>query len=664
MNTFKLRAAIFQWAFLLVLCAIAARLFVIQVVEGGKYAAQSKGQTRQRVVLGARRGTIYDRSGRVLAASLHEDISVNPGILVRAADSPPEHPPAAQNPVMLKRVYPNGNLAGSLLGYTGKDGNGLAGIEYAFDSYLRGEDGWVMLQRDGRNNSYERIGSPKKEPHEGSDVYLTIDLEIQKIVQNVLRQACAGVGAAQAMGIVMEPRSGRILAMADEPTCNPNVPFFSPSRLRINRCIGYNYEPGSTFKLLPAACALQENVIREDGILDGNNGVYEIYNQAIRDIRPYGRLTFAQAVSYSSNVCFAKLADRIGSRRLYEYTRNFGFGAQTGVELPGEETGILHPVEKWSGRTRVTMAIGQELSVTLMQMANLFACIANEGVLVKPSIYEKIVDAGGKTVKSSAYTPIRRTVSAEVARRLGVMLLDVVENGTGKGAAIKGIAVAGKTGTSQKIDSSTQSYSGSLSWASFIGFVPAEDPVILCAVLIDEPRAGHTGGTAAAPCFRNIVRQIISHPDLEFAGRILGAADTGGVPRPAEPLRVPQVCGLTVRESKKLLAACKVPFTVQGTGTHVVYQSCKAGGELAGGLPLVLHVGVPAPDSASAPAAAGNVRVPDCLGKDLREAVETVLRSGLTPYTVGWGMVRLQSPGVGELLKKAEACTLVCSLRG
>jgi membrane peptidoglycan carboxypeptidase len=448
---------------------------------------------------------------------------------------------------------------------------------------------------------------------------------------------------------------------------------------RLNKCVGYTFEPGSTFKVITAACALQERVLRETDTIDGRGGVFEIYDEKIRDEKPYGRLSFTEALAFSSNVCFAKIASDIGNEKLYKYARDFGLGDRCGIRLPGEEAGIVHPVGKWSGRTLVTMAIGQEVSVTLLQMASLYASVANNGILCEPQIFSRIVSPAGTIVDSSEFRPVRRVIRADIARRLTAMLCEVVKRGTGVKAAVPGVTVAGKTGTAQKIDQQTGTYSMTRGWASFIGFAPAENPQLLCAVLIDDPLRSEMGGTAAAPAFARIMAQIISHPQLHYAERMLGSQDdnasgaAGGdsnaglaVPRPQGPqpcvpqmcvpqMCVPQMCGMSVQRARTLCAQEHIACELIGTGRIIDNQEPKAGRALLSGARLVLYTNT-AP--ASAPLAAS---MPDCRGEELRDAVNNVNLRGLVPYVVGAGFVTRQFPLSGSPVRHADACTLVCS---
>ncbi|MCU0609340.1 MAG: penicillin-binding transpeptidase domain-containing protein [Chitinispirillaceae bacterium] len=601
MNQF--RARLFFLCSILVLCgaAVVARLFFVQVVERDQYAAQSRNQSQQRCIIPAQRGTIYDRNGRALAASTQQDLSIRADLLGVPAAPATKKKEAWHS----RRTYPLSEAEGTVVGCVGKDGNGLGGIEFSFDKYLRGEDGWIILQKDGRNQRCRKVGMPVKQPRPGSDVHLTIDAEVQSIAYTVIRQAVTALGARGGMAIVMDPVTGKILAMTNAPAFDPNCPSRFPLEKRQNACISTIFEPGSTFKVVTAAAALQDNIAREQDIFDGNNGVFEIYHESIRDHERYGKLTFTQALAYSSNVCFAKIATGVGSDRLHRFTQNFGFGSRTGIALPGEECGIVHPIRTWSGRTLVTMGMGQEISVTFLQMMCAYAAVANGGVLVSPQIAEKIVDSDGTVHELAGGKSVRRVMSAEVAGRLGAMLQSVVDSGTGKRAAITDIPVAGKTGTSQKLESG--SYSKTQSWASFIGFLPLENPCLLCGVVIDEPANNLMGGSAAAPAFQKLVVQLVSHPELEFAEKVLAA------------------------KSVRLCNAGSRSF---------VRQTAYGEKETAPG------------------------SIPYCIGKDARDAVNLVNLLGLTPRVIGSGTVMRQSPPAGFAIGGAEACTLVCAFGG
>lgn len=637
MKQFRMRLIFISILFSLIGISIIVRLFTIQVLDSKRYVARSKDQTQQRLILTANRGNILDRNNIKLASNVEAEYSLKSQIagikLGGGKDA-------------VKRVYPLGEVGGSILGYTGVDGYGLGGAEFIFDNHLRGEDGWIILQRDGRNRKYRKIGLPVKEPRKGHDVVLTIDSKIQKIAHAALKKSVTSLNAKGGMCIVMDPNTGKVFAMANEPPFDPNYASSYSLNQRKNKCITYVYEPGSTFKLVTAAAAIEEDYFKENDLLYGDNGVYK---NIIRDHTPYGYLTFSKALSYSSNVCFAKIASKIGNKTMFDYIKNFGFGTKTGINLPGEEGGIVRPVKLWSGRTLVTVAMGHEISSTLLQMVQPFAAVANGGILVEPLIYERIIDHRGFVIDSAQCKLVRRVVSEQTASRLRVMLKDVVENGTGKKARIEGITVAGKTGTSQKPDSSG-TYSKTSNWSSFIGFAPVETPLLLCGVVIDDPAGGEMGGAVAAPVFRDIITQIITHPDLEFAQKIL---ENKQAPHENRNQHFPVICGKTRTEAEKLLDSLNIKYEFFGNGDQVVYHLPSSGNLIPKDGKLALY---------TESKIQNGKQVPDCVGKDLRDAINIISIEGLKPFVIGCGTVKKQIPIGGTATASAEICTLYCSL--
>lgn len=612
--------------------------------------------------MAANRGVIRDRKGRILAESVSSSVELT-------LKSKKNTKKSFKKTSGIKRVYPYGELLSSVLGYIGTDGNGLAGVEYSFDQYLRGENGWSIIQKDGLNRRYSRIGMPKKIPQNGCDIYLTIDVQVQKIVEKVLIQSVKKYNAKAGMAIVMDPVTGNVLAMASVPTFNPNFWKQYSANQRINRCISHNYEPGSTFKVITAASALQENIMSEYDSIDANQGKYKIYDQVIRDHKAYGKLSFAQALSYSSNVCFAKIADELGNKRLYAYTRDFGFGAGSGINLAGEENGILHPVSNWSGRTRVTMAMGQEITSTLLQMVVAFSVVANGGVLIEPHIYDKIVGLRNNQIKENKVKARRRVISEDVALRLRRMMKGVVDNGTGKRCRLPGLAIGGKTGTSQKIDKETSAYSQEAVWASFIGFAPVDCPELVCGVMLDEPANGESGGASAGPAFKQILQQLISHPDLGFAEKLIGSEISDTVHNMKNKLKklqtqLPDMCGMDRIKASALLVAEGICFEILGTESVVAYQSPPAGRILSDNSVFLLYTGKSGNGNVESYDHEKKIRVPNCIGKDLRDAVNAINLKGLVPYIEGSGIVQKQEPGIGAMVKSMEICTLVCSFEG
>lgn len=663
MSIVKVRVIFVTSLLSICLCVLIGRLFQIQVLQGKEFSKKCRQQSKYRTLITARRGAIKDRNGQVLAKSSTGNMPVKSNLTSSGNNN-------RKTASSVKRVYPYGDQAGQVLGYIGKDGNGLSGVEYTFDKYLIGENGWRIVKRYGRNHRYSRIGMPKKLPKNGCDVNLTIDIRIQSIVEKVISEAVTKYKAKSGVCVVMDPAKGDILAMANVPKFNPNFWKNYSQRWRKNRCVSTIYEPGSTFKVVTAAIALQENLKNETDTIDGNQGVYKIYDQVIRDHKPYGPLTFADALAYSSNVCFSKIAKEIDNKSFYTYTRNFGLGAHSGVCLTGEEIGIVHPVKNWSGRTRVTMAIGQELSTTLLQMMVVFSTVANGGVLVEPRIYSTITDSDGDVIEERASAVKRRVISDAVALRLRRMMKGVVDYGTAKRCALAGLPIAGKTGTSQKVDKETGRYSDEKVWASFIGFAPVEDPVLVCGIVIDEPTYGAFGGIVAAPSFKQIMQQIISHPGLEYAEKLI-SVDSGDTTSPIENAlpeeelnSVPDMCRMTRKKAAKFLSAEKIPFEIIGTGERIAFQKPPVGNMFTKDTKLILYTVENDLDTCESKCRYREIRVPNCVGKDLRDAVNALNLKGLVPYVKGAGIVSIQKPLSGAMVQEAVTCTLTCSFEG
>ncbi|MFH1760452.1 MAG: penicillin-binding transpeptidase domain-containing protein [bacterium] len=477
------------------------RIFFIQIINNNSHSTQIRKQASRRVILPAIRGKILDCKGRLLADNRIQNNN--------EAASPYKN---------AGRIYPGGRLAGQVLGFVGRDANGLCGVEYEFDSFLRGSPGWALVRCDGRQSlnhiaEFDRIG---KKSNEGLTLVLTIDMDIQTIAEEALDRGMISTKAKNGCVIILEPETGRILAIA-------NAPFFDLNKLNRtnsqskwrNYAVSCIYEPGSTFKLITLAAALEENNVTEGRIIDAGNGKLAIFGQTIHDVEPHKQLSVREAWIHSSNVCFARIGRIVGSQNMYKYARSFGMGSKTGIILPGEENGILNPLKKWSGRTLVTMAMGHEISVTPMQMIMAYGAIANNGVLMKPQIICELKEKG-MVKRSFVPEAVRQVVSPEISARILSMMGDVVEYGTGKKAHLPDFNVGGKTGTSQKIDIKTNAYLNDRYIASFVGLAPLEKPLLVCMVVLDEPVSPHSGGSAAGPIFHDVMTHIIQSPNLDY----------------------------------------------------------------------------------------------------------------------------------------------------
>jgi cell division protein FtsI (penicillin-binding protein 3) len=394
------------------------------------------------------------------------------------------------------------------MGFAGMDGQGLEGLERRYDRYLSGEKQLIVLQRDALGRTVFPKGLSERTPSPGHTLTLTIDEFAQYVSEKELNDAVISARAKGGMALVMDPKTGAVLAMALSPKFDPNaMSGMSADRWR-NRIITDAYEPGSTMKVIVAAAALEERVMRPDSLIYGENGRIEIARTVIHDHEKSGWMTFAEVIQKSSNIGAAKIAMQLEEVRLYRYIKAFGFGEKSDIDLPGEMAGLT---KDWGRRSLASIAMGQEIGVTPLQLVTAISAVANGGWLMKPYVVSEIRDAGGHLVARMEPHVRRQPISTATARTLTDILEGVVTNGTGRKAAVPGYRVAGKTGTAQKIDPRTGAYSSSLLIGSFVGYVPAEDPRLAIVVVIDEPKAEAWGGVVAAPVFRRIAEQVLPY---------------------------------------------------------------------------------------------------------------------------------------------------------
>jgi cell division protein FtsI (penicillin-binding protein 3) len=623
---------------------LAARLVHLQVVRHHELSQLAERQYSRTVVLHAQRGPIVDRHGAALATSTAaESLFAQPRVIgdpVRAAarlaplidvPAPKIHalltagrsfvwlrrrmPPAAAARVKALqepglgflpeplRLYPNRELAAHVVGFEGTDG-GLEGIERAFNRELAGRAGKAIMGRDalGRDVATQQIVQPTAP---GQGVRLTIDTTIQYLAEREVDAAYRRTRSRAAMAVAMDPRTGDVLAMAIRPTFNPNTfaEAHSSAEWR-NRAITDPFEPGSTFKAILAAAALEEGVVRPDDRIFGENGAITIARTTIRDWKKYGWLSFAEVLQNSSNVGSIKVGLALGRERYYRYMTAFGFGAPTGIGLAGESRGLLRDPGRWSALSLPTMSIGQEVSVTALQMVAAFSAVANGGTLMEPRLVLATLDADGRPLRRFEPRAVRQVISPATARTLREILVRVVDQGTGHKAAIPGYAVAGKTGTAQKLDPATRRYSRAPGVLSFVGFAPAEDPRLVLLVMLDEPKNEQWGSQAAAPIFAAIAREVLRYLEIP--------------PRDAPPVQI--VAGLSAAPVK----TAEGPALIEGEA-----------GE-----------------------AEGETVMPDLRGVPLRRALTALAPLRMPVQILGQGLVVAQTPAAGEPVDAGRAATL------
>jgi cell division protein FtsI/penicillin-binding protein 2 len=407
-----------------------------------------------------------------------------------------------------KRYYPNKSLAAQLIGFAGMDNEGLDGLEMAYNRILKGKEGWALILRDARQNEL-MLEKGYVPPQDGFNLVLTIDETIQYIVERALDNAFTKNNALSATVVVMNPKTGEILALANRPTYNLEDFATSQPEQRTNRAVAYVYEPGSVFKIVAASAALEEDVFKETDKIFCENGEYRVGNHILHDHGSHGSLTFQQVIEQSSNIGTTKVAQKVGATTFYKYAKRFHFGRKTGIDLLGEVNGVLPPPAQWSKTSIGAIPIGHEVLVTPLQLVAAISAIANDGVYMKPFVVKAIKDNNNQVIRSFEPQVVERVISPQTAARLQVILTGVVEEGTGKKAIIPGVKVAGKTGTAQKVISGQ--YSHSKFFASFIGFAPVDDPKVAVVVSFDEPHPSYFGGTVAAPVFQEIVSNTLKY---------------------------------------------------------------------------------------------------------------------------------------------------------
>jgi cell division protein FtsI (penicillin-binding protein 3) len=544
------RAVILRTAIVFGFVLVAIRLADLMLLNHERLSERAKSQYTGKKDITVKRGGIYDRRGRVFAANLDvesvycnalevdspektasalsEATGLSYGPLLKKVSSDKGFswvkrklsPEAAgklkglklkgvgfmQEP---KRVYPKGKMASHIVGFVGIDNQPLEGLELKYEENLRGRAGSVLFEKDAG-------GRPLSEGFDfqssGNSLVLTMDEGLQYIVEKELDRALEEWEASSASAIMMNPFSGEILAMANRPTYDLNDPSRYKPSARRNRAITDLYEPGSTFKIVTAAGALEEGVVGTETKFDCSKGYIRVGRKAIWDTHNHGVIPFREVIQTSSNVGTIQAAQKLGEKRLYEYAMRFGFGKKTGIDLPGEAGGVLKPPKKWSGTTLAAMSIGYEVAVNPLQVLRAYSAVANGGLLMKPYLVSKIISPEGDVLMRAEPEIQGRAISRETAEILKGILISVTQQGgTASKASIDGNQVAGKTGTAKLIDSDAGGYSDKRYASSFVGFVPADDPKVALIIVVYAPKGEHYGGLVAAPLFRQITDKTLAY---------------------------------------------------------------------------------------------------------------------------------------------------------
>jgi cell division protein FtsI (penicillin-binding protein 3) len=734
--------------FLLWLVAICSRLFWLQIVRHKEFVERAQKQQQRTFEVAPRRGVLYDRNLRELAMTVQADsiyavpneIEDNQSaahalaVLVHTdpadAETTEEQIVARLNkgkdfawvarrvtPEVAARVreliasqgikgiyfqkeferfYPDNEIAAQVLGYVGLDDNGLGGLEQKFDGQLHGLPGRMYTAMDARRRV---MGSSEAEPQPGQNLVLTVDENIQFLAERALDHAMERTQAANGTVVVQDVHTGQILALAVRPTFNPNQFRHTTPALLRNHAVSDVYEPGSTFKLVTYSAALDQQVAKPDDMIDCQGGQISLPGRIIHDDKGdhFGVITVHEALEHSSDVAAVKLAQKIGQDKFYNYIRGFGFGQRTGMELPGETRGLLQPVKRWGTTSYASIAIGQEVAVTPVQLVSMVSTIANGGVYLPPHVLmpapstatlQPLPFKPGADLPDPLPSGAHRVISTLAAAQMRKMMEGVVLFGTGKPAQLNGYSAGGKTGTAQKIDPATHTYSKSMHIASFAGIAPVNNPVIAVAVVIDNPTKGgsYYGTAVSAPVFAEVAQQVLeylavphdievrppkkqSKPDKPVTEDD-SAANTGDIGAlyaaandlPSDdPLRAGAVQPATPPSGK---VASPAPNASVDTKVKLANA------------PVAVAASPPQPASPQSAKQDANVsaqqqtttvvidpkrlRVPSLIGLPVRKVIELAAAAGLEVQVSGNGTVREQAPAPGTMVAPGTQIVVRC----
>ncbi len=648
LNTWlRLRITVLLCLFSFFFLIILARAYQLQVLQSHTLSSLAERQIQRIVPLVPKRGAIYDRKKEEMAISIEVDsVFAHPGkienaqeaalrmgpilgkkaksLLKKLKEEKPfvwlqrgisPHQRAAIEALKLegidflkeaKRFYPRGEIGAQVIGFSGVDSQGLEGVELGYDEFIRGEPGYILIPKDALGRAITPQTSDIRQSEEGCEVVLTIDKNIQYVAEKELKKGIRTYSAKGGMVIVMNPKTGEILAMSSQPSFDPNHFSSSPAHTLKNRTLTDTFEPGSTFKAFLLAAAIEEQVASSRDVFFCENGSYAVGGKIIHDTRKYGWLSLGEIIKVSSNIGASKVGKKLGRGKFYQHLKGFGFGSKTGVDLPGEVAGFLPHPQSWSEVGLANISFGQGLSLTALQLTSALAAIANGGVMMRPYVVKAVMerkDNSLNVLKENRPKAVRRVVSQETAKAVTEILKKVTqEGGTGEAAGLGEYETAGKTGTAQKALSNGRGYSEKRI-ASFIGFAPADNPQLVITAIVDEPRENSYGGEVAGPIFKAIGEQILPYMGVYPKGVTYLVQAS---PRPSSP---------TMTKDRK----------------EKVFQPW-------------------APEAAKGVSEEPGV-MPDFSGKTLRQVMLIAQKLGLDLKLVGSGKAVTQTPAPGQILQ-------------
>ena len=660
----RLRWLIVWVAAVIWIVVVLARLSYLQLFCYSEYLAKAQRQQQRIFEISPMRGTIYDRKGRELAVSLPMDsVFADPAdvsdvpmvarlispVLGLSAEEIESKIGQSRTPVRLakklspdtvhriaqmnlrgvffekenRRAYPQRELAASVLGYVDVDEKGLGGIEYALDKQIRGRPGKVMVMADGRRQYYDRT---EMAADPGANVTLTIDETIQYIAEKELDRAIEETHARAGTVVVQDPNSGDLLAVANWPTFDPNDPGKYSDEARSDRAVSAAYEPGSTFKVITLTGGIENGVVTPDDLIDCQMGSILVGGRLIHDWHRFGVLSVRGILANSSDVGAIKVALRVGAPRFYDAIRAFGIGQATGIELPGENRGLLRPLENWSANSIGSLAMGQEVSVTPIQIVSAISAIANGGTLFRPHILREIQGDAPAWIHNGPGP--QQATDAKSAAALRGMMEDVMIEGTGKHDQLDGYTSGGKSGTAQQIDPATGRYSATRYNASFVGFAPVNNPAVTILAVLDSPVGQHHGGVVSGPVVKRVAEQVLAY---------LGVAHDVPLPSDVETAK---------NEGQKRGAAAKLQDAKADDSTRQRFAASIGKTRSVEAAP------------AAAFAEQDSIAVPSLVGQSVRGVTEECSRLGLAPVLIGSGVAVEQFPEAGTQVERGSRVTV------
>ncbi|MDF2874894.1 MAG: spoVD 1 [Sporomusa sp.] len=685
--TIRKRVACLFLIISVIMMGLIGRLLYLQFYKSAWLSENAVDQRIREIPVEAKRGIIFDRHGRELAVSVstesvyaipaeirdHEETAARLAAILALDETNLKNklkkrqaftwikrkidPDIARQVQMLnlpgigltqesQRYYPHDNLAAHILGFNGIDSQGLDGVEMTFDSYLKGRSGSIVIEYDARGREIPQASHRFVPPTEGNNVYLTIDLVIQQIVERELDRVMKETQAKAATIIAIDPRDGGILALANRPDYNPNKFSEVSPKLWRNIAVSNVYEPGSTFKIITTSAVMSEHIVKPDERFF-DPGEVEVQGRNIHCWKHggHGSQTFAEVVQNSCNVGFVNVGLRLGRDPFYRYIDAFGFGRPTNIDLPGEAKGIMIDRTKATPINIATMSIGQSIAVSPVQLVTAAAAVANDGQLLRPQIVREVKDKAGNIVRGFQPDVIRQVLDPATTKQVKEILESVVSQGSGRNAYIEGFKIAGKTGTAQKVGAG--GYLPDKYVASFVGFAPADNPQVAMLVIIDEPVGLYYGGQIAAPVFGAVMKDVLQYLKVT-------PQPTAGSAKPGAPdthVLVPSVINLNVPEAIKELEKSGLIPRIEESGDRVADQIPKPGSRMPTGSGVLLYTMTPR-------YLAGEVTVPDLTGRTPREASDILAELGLVinPKGAGGNAVK-QDPLPGSIVLSGTSIT-------